>query len=455
MKHLNVENMREKHEKKYMIFAICFAIVLAGEIIYWISYYPGGFNLDALGQWNQVHGKQELDNWHPILTTFIYWCMTRICDNIKFCIAIQLIFFPFTVAFLLKELYIAGISRKYIVMMAMLIAYNPAIGMNNVCLIKDVPFTCLIIWLVICLHKIYRSQGRWLCHKKNEVLLTVVFVMLSLVRHNAIFLYVPVILIGGSIYRKHRLSFARIGLGTLISLLTISVVLFPIFDIKHHSNMVGEVVGIPMSIMANAYIYDNFHVPEDVQEFMENIASYEEWKENYVIGEWDSCKWEFGGIELFEKESLTKIIRLAIKTIVACPEKSYQAFRENTRLIWQIIGYSDWNPWIYIEENDYGIIPQKGITVIKDWTENLKNSITGSFIFWNIGTILIILFGVNVIATAQKCYQVFLFTIPIIIYDLLTMCLLSGPSFRYFYFNSVLIGPFLGIVWEILENSRK
>ena len=68
-------------------------MVLLGNIAYWLAYYPGGFNLDALGQWDQAHGYWELDNWHPIITTIIYWGLTRISDTLAFCIFSQILLF--------------------------------------------------------------------------------------------------------------------------------------------------------------------------------------------------------------------------------------------------------------------------------------------------------------------------------------------------------------------------
>ena len=37
----------------------------------------------------------------------------------------------------------------------------------------------------------------------------------------------------------------------------------------------------------------------------------------------------------------------------------------------------------------------------------------------------------------------FLYVVPVIFYNLLTMLLLCGPSHRYFYFNNVIFFPVL------------
>ena len=73
-----------------------------------------------------------------------------------------------------------------------------------------------------------------------------------------------------------------------------------------------------MAAMACAYVNNYDNTPEDVRLFLESIAEREQqWEDLYITGEWDSCKWDFGGTELFEKESLWKILQLFNMTVVA------------------------------------------------------------------------------------------------------------------------------------------
>lgn len=176
-----------KEHNKNEIFLLCFAIVLIGQLLYWFAYYPGGFNLDALGQWDQIHGLQQLNNWHPILTTFFYWILTRFNDNFEFCILVQLVVFALSISYFLRELYKNGISIFFVLVSSLVIAINPAIGMNNVCLIKDVPFTIVVIWTFFLMYKIYLSAGKCITYLGNRILLAIILSALSLIRHNAVF----------------------------------------------------------------------------------------------------------------------------------------------------------------------------------------------------------------------------------------------------------------------------
>lgn len=241
---------------------------------------------------------------------------------------------------------------------------------------------------------------------------------------------------------------------SLLLVIFTETVIFSVLKVQQHSNVIGEVSGVPMAIMANAYVNDYENLPEDVKSFLEEIAPYSEWEKRYVVGEWDSCKWDFGGIELLKEESFLKIIYMTWKTIVRCPQSSYDSIQENTRLVWQVVGKSYWRPWVYIEENEYGIEKRTSINKIEKMVEKSEESIVMSALFWNIGLIIIIFLALNWVSFAKMKYQSILFVGPILIYNLCTMCLLSGPSLRYFYFNSVMVFPIIGIVLGMLGKEK-
>ena len=109
---------------------------------------------------------------------------------------------------------------------------------------------------------------------------------------------------------------------------------------------------------------------------------------------------------------------------------------------------------MYIEENEYGIGRENSIYEFEYLVEYSENNVLMSTLLWNIGLIIIILLILNWVSFVKKKYKSILFIGPIIIYNFCTMCLLSGPSFRYFYFNSVMIFPILGIFWGLLNNRN-
>lgn len=426
-------------------FAVAFSVVLCGQLLYWFSYYPGGFNLDAYGQWDQIHGLQHLNNWHPVLTTGFYWLITRLNDSFAFCILVQLILFSASVAYLLLVLQCLHIRDTLLIAVAFCITLNPAVSLNNVCLFKDVPFTIIVVWITVVLIRIVMSGGKWMDRMLHRILLVTLLVMAAMIRHNGIFYILPLLICLLLLYKKQRLRIFAMSF-TLLALLTaIQGPLFDALSIEQHSNVTGESVGIPMAAMANVYLSDPENTPEGVESFLLSIASEEEWREHYVLGEWDSCKWEFGGIELFKDNSIKEFIPLFFKAVIAAPEAAYQAVRENTRVVWQVFGNAEWDTWVYVEDNDYGIesMPNPKCKII---TENLLTaSLTsvGTACCWNIGVPNLMLIMMSWESAARRKYQNLLYVVPIVAYNLLTMLLLCGPSHRYFYFNAVIFTPIL------------
>lgn len=435
---------------------IWFLIILIGHFFYWLAYYPGGFNLDALGQWDQAHGLMQLNNWHPVLTTAIYWILTRIVDNLAFCIGIQLIAFSGSVVFLLSELVQRKVRKVFLWFVVLFTALNPAIAMNNVCLIKDVPFTILICIIFGYYLKIDRTNGEWLESILNVCILCILLIMLMMVRHNAIFFTIPFVIFTMLIYRK---QLKQIVVVLIMSFGIVAILEGPVFSMLHieqHSNVIGESVGIPMAAMVNALLNDSNNCPEETRQFLLNIATEKEWEEHYIVGEWDSCKWVFGGIELLKEEKLTDIISLSIKTFIKCPNAIYSSVRENTRVIWQVIGKSEWTTWIYIEKNDFGIIEEYNPwcrNVILD-IKSLSKQVPLNIFSWEIGSSIVAFFICLIRLCRAGRVKSGVFIIAILFYDFMTMCLLCGPSFRYFYLNLVLVVPILALTFGVYYEKE-
>jgi hypothetical protein len=256
-------------------------------------------------------------------------------------------------------------------------------------------------------------------------------------------------------YRKMVKNIIITFVSGLIILWGVETIIFPIANIEQHSNVVGEMVGVPMAAMANALVTDYENTPDSVKEFLEDIADVNDWNAHYYTGEWDSCKWEFGGVNLLKGESLSKVVYLFFETLKSCPEAVYSSFRENTRVVWQMIGYNDWNTWVYIETNDYGIEEKYNMycTKIAEWLEKMSNTLIGSTLSWNTGFDIAVLVLVLLYVERNGNKKLNTIILAILSYDFLTMLLLAGPSHRYFYFNSVLVLPIMLVA--LSKNESK
>ena len=442
---------QNEHYSTFLLFFLCLSLT----VVYWLAYLPGGFNLDAFGQWDQVHGLQPYNDWHPLLSTLLIKVILSVYDSFYFYILVQIILFSVSLTFLFKSLHDAGFSFKLLIIIACYIGISPAVGLNTICMTKDVQFTILVICLTTCFIRIISSNGGWFNNLWHLFALGLLSGMTMLVRHNGLFFVVPALLIIMGYYKSKIKQLLTVILIIAISIFMIKVPISLALNVTSHENVIGESVGIPMGIMGNALITDRKNLPTEVHVFLNEIAPDAEWEKHYVIGEWDSCKWEFGGTELLRNVSFQEILLHTYNTIKSCPQAAYISFRENTRIVWDIFQTrSFWIPEEYIAPNDVGITAST-IPFFHNVTEHLKTisllpilNIT----IWNTGlqmAVVLLVYCLNYKRIKKESVLLFL---PLLIYNIGTMLLLAGPNQRYFYCNAVL---FLPVLIMLLKEGKQ
>ena len=434
--------------------AIYFIILLLFSVFYWLAYYPGSFNLDAYGQWMQAHNIIPFNDWHPFTSTLIIKFILAIHDSFHFYIFAQIVLFSAAISFLLETLESLGIPRKVLLLTAIFLGLSPSIGLNTIALTKDVQFTILITVLIAFYIKIVASDGSWIKKPIHILLLSIFSALTTLVRHNGFFFTIPAWIILVLSFRKY---FKYTLLAIVFSLLLIFIVKGPvsyILQVEKHNNTTGEVVGIPMAIMGNAFIRAPDELPSDVTAFLSRIAPYEEWKTHYIVGEWDSCKWVFGGTDLLKNESLKTILTYTWKTVLQFPQYAYDSVRENIRISFDLLHtFYYWAPDIYIEANPYGIVPS-AVLPFQKIAEIFRTVSFLPFIsvfVWNTGmhlSLILLFFCFHCKITHPRALLVVL---PLVIYDFGTTLLLAGPNQRYFYCNAVLFIPI--ILFFLTQNT--
>ena len=444
-----VYNISEK-KSCYTFSLVSFIVILLGQMLFWFANYPGGFNLDAYGQWMQAHNDLPLNDWHPFVSTLLIKFVIQIWDNFAFYIFTQLVMFSLSAVLIIHEFSKHGLKKYCLCTLVLYYSLSPAIALNNICLTKDVQFVVLYNFLFWLLSKVYFSNGKVLSKWYNILFISLMCSMLMLVRHNGILLILPLFVAMFVLYDRYRKNIVKLVLSVLCLIFLIKVPAYNLLGVEPHENVVGESVGIPMSIMANALVNDTEHIPEDVHIFLNEFASDKEWKENYIVGEWDSCKWEFGGAELLEDVSIFDILRYTLKTAVSCPDTTYESIRTNTHISWSLARSKDyWVPNVHIVDNDYGI---------KENNLQVANKTSGflfdvsmiypiSLIFWNVGFQLILILIAYIIFKKNIDRQNLMFFVPLLVFNVGTTLLLAGPNYRYFYHTAVLFIPILFLLF--------
>lgn len=427
-------NNNSSNNKK--VFALTFSIMIIAMGSCWIAYFPGGMNLDALGQWEQVH-YGYLDNWHPIANTLFIKGITRICDDFGFYILVQILAFALSVGYFNVVLYKIGIRIEIILLATIGVALNPGTLNTAICMYKDVAFTIFAILMMGLVIQIYSSAGAILNQTSKLVVFIITTFFCTLMRHNGCLFTFPVLFLGILLYPQFRKNFLISAFSVIILILTTKCMLYPCLDVRSHDNILGEVVGVPMAILGNEIVQDSICIDDETHEFLNTIASDDEWREYYVCGEWDSMRWEFGGSRLLQNEKLSKILKLTLKSVVRNPDLAFESFSENTRVIFQVVGNSYWWYEPYIEENEFGILmisDNKLRSIIQEYSYITTPKGISTF-FWNLGTAFLIESLCFMISLIKHNYSKIIIVLPVLIYNIGTALLLAGPNYRYFYLN--------------------
>lgn len=421
-----------------------FIIILIGQIVFWLGYFPGGFNLDAYGQWMQAHNDLSLNDWHPFVSTLIIKFIIKILDSFAFYIFFCILMYALSSSLIVYELSKHGLKHAWIWFLTLYYSISPAICLQNICLTKDVQFTIIFNFMFWMLLKIFFSKGKWLTNKSNIVCMSILCTLLIFVRHNGVLFVAPLLLVILILYVKEKASILKIILLVICLSLIIKIPISKGLRVEPHDNVIGELVGVPMSIMANALVNDNENIPEAVHAFLNEIADDNEWKNHYIVGEWDSCKWEFGGTDLLNEVSLYNILHHTIHTAISCPATTYQSLKANTRITWETFEtFKEWIPIVYVEKNNYGIT-SNGIEALRKTTNiilNFSMLFPISILLWNIGFQSVIILLAYFVFQKKIDNHILLLIIPLLVFNIGTTLLLAGPNYRYFYHTEIVFIP--------------
>ena len=298
---------------------------------------------DTEVQWQQVLNFQ-FDDWHPITHTFCIWLITCIYRSYLFFLFVQATLYAFVVTMLYKVLLKYCHIRKDISLaVALLISLHPAM-MNHLCVAwKDTAMAIAFLGITVCLIPLAVTRGKWL--QSPVAMLTFILLVLlgSLFRHNAIFFTFPLLFfLVFSIERKFLFRYILTALSILILYTSVQGgIRFYTQQQSAPSAEVSqtyiEVIGIPLGILANTATKAPYRLPDDVRNFMLDIAPFAEWQK-YREGNFNYLKFK-------HYQSLTnslsrvppaKFASMVIRTSLHSPQSAISAIFNHIIPFWTI-----------------------------------------------------------------------------------------------------------------------
>ena len=198
-------------------------------------------------------------------------------------------------------------------------------------------------------------------------------------------------------------------------------------------------------------MHERESLSESAVRFLDSIATQEEWNTYFRLGNFNMLKFNVQKSVAYsiESEGAKNILGYTIQAFRSCPFWSLQAFASLTQIVWNPVAYPGWQvapP--YCSDNSIGLTMQPN-TLLSQALICFSDSTESLFLIYFtrlVGMMILILMFAAVTNVGRgrlgRAFMIF----PMLIYDFGTMLLLTGPDFRFFHFNFVIIIPLLYLI---------
>ena len=217
---------------------------------------------------------------------------------------------------------------------------------------------------------------------------------------------------------------------------------------------------MPMTILSSVYMKDRSVLSPEAIRFLDSLTTQEEWNTVFQFGNFNSIKFvsSLPLADRIEQEGTAAILKYTAEAISRSPIWSTKAFITLTREVWDPLsnvgGYTPYCSDIVIDGIGVTFEGNQALAqILTVWGET-TDSLFLSLFTKNVGMmILIAMFAAVANVGRGKLGRAFMI-FPMLIYDFGTMLLLTGPDFRFFHFNFVIIIPLLYLILSGSKNHE-
>lgn len=443
-------------KKKILFNAIFFVVPLICFLIYYFAFYPGGFSIDSLSQYEQAIGNSYND-WHPVIQTLFAFKLPLTLTGgwAGSIVLFQILCFSAALWYSLVTI-LKHTNLKYAVAAMMFMLLNPYVGYIVMYPWKDVSFAIGSLILISCSLNIFFTKGKWITKPLNMAVFIIVSVLTAMFRHNAILFVFP--LLFAVIFFVTKKRGLIMCLSVLALLAGIKYPLFTIMNVESPDQRQVETLGLPMTIIGAAVAHDPDALDEEIIDFAYRVAPKEVWEEEFKSGSYNSIKWH-GKTDnyVIEEYGAIKILKMTAKCMVSSPLTTVDSLIRLTGASY--VPYDVYDSAIkpYIASNTIGLTEQGNTilqTLVLAWNNSVQKII--GFIF-NLGIAHLIL----IVVMLSKCklnkfkdWRKIFFAVPVFAYNYGTSLLLTGygdPP-RFFFYTLILL-PVILIFFLKSENE--
>ena len=235
--------------KHHYIFYFVIFLLLAW--LPWIAYnLPGIITIDSNDHLSQAIGTSELYDHHPILHTlwikFLYFICGNSQNTVMLYSIIQLLFSALTFSYCLYCIQKWFRIKKITFISFLFFALYPVFPIYGMTMWKDIPFALVLLLISINICKLVRAK-----ESKQKALLfrnILLFSLLSLLRHNGIFIFIPVIIVFLFKYKAHRKFLSLAGFTAIAVFILFQTIGLSMLNVK--KGRTSEGMSIPLQQIA-------------------------------------------------------------------------------------------------------------------------------------------------------------------------------------------------------------
>lgn len=445
--------------KRILIGVLFFSIPFVVFLIYYLAYYPGGYDTDCINQYYQMY-YNDYNDWHPVIQTLLTYKLPFVISRgwVGSIVLFQILFFSSVLG------YSFNILRKYTntvfsLVSMMLVLLNPQIGNMVMFPFKDIFFSGCCLLLLTFSFEVCFSKGLWMKKTRNIFIYVLAASLATLSRHNALLFTIPLILATFLYISKKRVI--AIALCVVLLCLFIKYPFYSTIGIKNPDNRLVEVTGVPMTIIGAAITYTPDAVDDETKEFAYAFSPKEVWDEKYYYGGYNAVKWDDRtNVKVVEEYGIINVISMMLRCINVSPKETLISFLKLTDSSYTLTDkyYSLVEPYVY--PNVYNIQQQGNEsirTVLKCYGSFAAKFFPHLFMF--LGSMHYLLIASVLSKFKLNClknWRIILFVIPVFLYNYITTLLLSTyyDAMRFFLYTFILMPILLAFLFGKTEYSK-
>ena len=425
--------------KPVILFCIIFALIFLAWLPYFLRYYPGIVTSDSYSQIEQMIGKIQLQNHHPITHTAIIGIFVNIglalTNDINFGIAlysiasmvIMAIFNTCVLMYLRKK----QVPQFLQIILLLYYMFYPVNAMYSITMWKDILFSGIIpIFIILNIELIFNTQN-YLEKKRNILLYVLIAVFTILLKHNGLYVVILTLPFVFIVLRKYWKKILPMFLSIIVIYELTNILFYNVLNIEKGS--VIEALSIPVQQIARVEKNHRTQLDEETKNSIDKFFKVENIGDLYNPILSDPVKWNMN--ENYFKDNKIEFLQLWFKLVFKYPKDCIESFLSNSYGYYYPEAFSGVVSRATMDHN-LGIQQQpkiKGQLVEKldSLTENRDIPVVSmmfsiGFAFW----LMITCLGYKIY---KKQYKYILIYIPVIVLWLTCVASPVNCEFRYAY----------------------